>query len=90
MNIFQKISLLWRNKDEIKAIVNAVEEVKKEAEKVGGIKAGWKTTEFSLALISILTTLFQSFQGHISAEHAATISALLAGVYSVLRTLVKK
>jgi len=53
------------------------------------MKDGIRTTEFWLTVVSQLMTLAGALNGIIDPKTAAIISAVLTGVYSVLRTLAK-
>lgn len=53
------------------------------------MKAGHKTTEFWLTIVSNLITIAGALQGMIDGKTAAVILAVLNGVYTVLRTIAK-
>ena len=52
-------------------------------------KAGYKTTEFWIVLLVILSALGLAFQNKLSPEMAVQVSAILGFAYQLLRTLVK-
>jgi len=78
MNIIQKIKLLLK--------------VKKSAGNVkeAYMKSGVKTTEFWMTVVSNLVTIIGALGGNIEPEKAAILLAVLNGIYSVLRSLVKQ
>lgn len=78
MNIIEKVKMLFK----LKKIFNQAKEVSK-------MKAGWKTTEFWLAVASVVISLWFTFQGMIPAELALKVMGAVAMVYQVARTIVK-
>jgi hypothetical protein len=54
------------------------------------VKAGWKTTEFWMTLITNLVAVLGALNGVIPADTMAIILAVVNGVYGVLRALVKQ
>ena len=85
MGVFQNLGLLWKNRKLLKAASKAVDEIQ-EAK----MKSGIKTTEFWLTAVSQLMTLAGALNGVIDPKTAAVISAVLTGIYGVLRTLAKQ
>ena len=53
-------------------------------------KAGYKTTEFYITVVSNLLGVFGVVKGMIPADTAAVILAVLNGLYGVLRALQKQ
>ena len=54
---------------------------------LGGIRAGYKTTQFWLQLIAALLTFALAFKGNLKPEYAAIIMAVQAWIYQYLRQL---
>jgi hypothetical protein len=79
MNIFSKLKLLWKVKEPAEHII----------EEVSNVKAGWKTSEFWLTILSNLITIAGALQGVIDPKTAAVVLAALNGVYTTVRGIVK-
>ena len=86
MNILQKIKLYFKFKRAFNNIKKAAQEVKMNSE----TRAGWKTTEFWLIVVSNLLAITGTLKGVIPADTGAIIIASLNGIYGVLRTIAKK
>lgn len=54
------------------------------------MKSGWKTSEFWMTVVGQLMTLAGALNGVLDPKTAAIVSAVLTGVYSILRTLAKQ
>ena len=69
----------------------AVMKAKREVSKMNDNKdkAGWKTSEFWLNILSIAITLLAGVQGLIPPTVMATIMGVLATVYTISRLVVK-
>lgn len=52
-------------------------------------KAGWKTSEFYLTILTNVITIVGSLQGVIPPQTAAIILAVANGIYGLLRTIAK-
>jgi len=57
---------------------------------MNGVKPGIYTTEFWLTVITNLITIITTLKGMIPAETATIILAILNGLYTILRSLVKQ
>ena len=86
MNIVQKIKLLFQ----IKKLISFIKTKAKEKVKMNGVKPGIYTTEFWLTVITNLITIITTLKGMIPAETATIILAILNGLYTILRSLVKQ
>jgi len=87
MNIIQKVNLFLK----IKSVLNKLlKEGKKMTDTPGGTKPGYKTTEFWLIVLSNLTTIVTALKGVISPEKSVVVLAILNGIYTILRSLVKQ
>ena len=86
MNILEKIRLLWKIRD----LFRKLKEGSKMVETATGTKPGYKTTEFWLVVVSNLTTIVTALNGVVSPEKATVILAILNGIYTILRSLVKQ
>ena len=75
MNIFQ----------EIKALIT----IRGAVRNMSDVKAGWQTSEFWLIVVTNLLAVATAMQGSLNPQTAAIILAVLNGVYTVLRTIVK-
>jgi len=54
------------------------------------IKPGWKTTEFWITALVVVSTLLGWLAGHIPGEYAAIVEAAAAAAYAASRALAKK
>ena len=54
------------------------------------IKAGWKTTEFWVAVSGMIAGVIAAMQGYLPAEAAAWAGAIIAGLYAFSRGLAKQ
>ena len=54
------------------------------------MKAGIKTTEFWMTVVSNLLVVVAALEGILPAETAGVIVAVLTGIYGVLRALAKQ
>ena len=54
------------------------------------IKAGYKTTEFWVAVSGMVAGVLASIQGYLPAESAAWAGAIIAGLYAFSRGLAKQ
>ena len=54
------------------------------------IKAGWKTTEFWVAVSGMIAGVIAAVQGYLPAEAAAWAGAIIAGLYAFSRGLAKQ
>ena len=79
MNIILKLKLLLTLK---KPASNLIQEVNK-------MKDGYKTTEFWLTILTNLITIVTAIQGVIPPQTAAIILAVLNGIYTTMRSIVK-
>lgn len=57
---------------------------------VNVIKAGVKTTEFFIVILTIIGSAAAAFQGILRPEWAAIVSAVSTAAYAISRGLVKK
>lgn len=84
MNIFQKISLLFK----VKGIVeDGIKEIQTMDTASG--KSGWKTTEFYGKIVLQLVTLWSAVKGFVPPQYAITIGASLEALYGIYRTVAK-
>ena len=79
MNLLQEIKMLFAVKMPAENLIAEVNQV----------KAGWKTTEFWMTIVTQLLAVVAALNGVLDAKTAAIIIAVLNGVYGVLRTLAK-
>jgi hypothetical protein len=80
MNIFEKIRLAWKT-------AGAIQNVKEAS-----MKAGWKTSEFWLVLLSQLGPVVMMLWGLIPANimvQIMLVGGALTGIFAALRTYVK-
>lgn len=71
-----------------KGVRKMAKEVKK-VQKKKDLKAGIKTTEFWLVVVSNLLTIAGTLKGIIPAKYSAIIIAVLTGIYTILRSYLK-
>lgn len=86
MNLWQKLRLLLA----IKKFFNDIQKAKEGKKMNNEVKSGIKTTEFWLTVVTNLITIIGTLKGVIPAETMAIILAVLNGIYTVLRSLVKQ
>ena len=84
MGLLANLKLLWRNRDKIKVISNEVDQVKGAY-----VKSGFKSTEFWMTALTVLTTLSETFKGNIDPKWGAIISAAITLGYAVVRGFTK-
>ena len=83
MNIFQKISTLWK-------VTTMGEEIVKEAKMpTASGKPGWKTTEFWGKVGVQVMALWGAVQGFLPPKTAVVIGVGLEAVYTICRTVAK-
>lgn len=84
MGLIANLKLLWKNRAVIKSVST-------EADKIKGayVKSGFKSTEFWMTALTVLTTLSETFKGNIDPKWGAIISAALTLGYAVVRGLTK-
>lgn len=75
MSLWQKARLMW-------TIIKTLMEVRK-------MRKGVKTSEFWLTLITIVGTLIPVLQGAVSPTTWTIMSAILVGLYTIARAIVK-
>lgn len=54
------------------------------------MKAGYKTTEFWVAVSAMVASVIAAIQGYLPAEAAAWAGAVIAGLYAFSRGLAKQ
>ena len=54
-----------------------------------GLKAGWKTTEFWLSILTIVGMIWSAIQGFIPADLVAKVAPIVVMVYGIGRAIVK-
>ena len=69
--------------------VKAVFTIRKAVMNVAEVKAGWKTSEFWLVIVTNLIAVVGAIQGFIPATTVVIIMAALNAVYQFLRTIAK-
>ena len=69
--------------------VKAVFTIRKAVMNVAEVKAGWKTSEFWLVIVTNLIAVVGAIQGFIPATTVVIIMAALNAVYQFLRTITK-
>lgn len=79
MGLIAKIKLLLKVRKPIEGLIKEVSKV----------KSGWKTSEFWMTVVSNLITIVGALKGVIPAETAAVIVAVLNGLYTIGRDVVK-
>jgi hypothetical protein len=84
MGLLANLKMIWKNRAALKAASNAADGVKEAY-----VKSGWKTTEFWLAVLSNIATVVPALGGLIPPEKAATILAVVNGLYGIVRALTK-
>lgn len=84
MGLLANLKLVWRNRTALKAASKAADGVKEAY-----VKTGWKTTEFWLAVLSNVATVVPALGGLIPPEKAATLLAVVNGLYGIVRALTK-
>ncbi len=84
MGLLANLKLLWNNRKKIKVVTAEVDQIKETY-----MKSGWKTTEFWMTVLTMLTTLAETFKGNIDPKWAAIISAGLSFGYAIARGLTK-
>lgn len=84
MGLIANLKLLWTNREKIKTASHEVDSIKEAY-----VKSGFKSTEFYLTLLSVATTLSETFKGNIDPKWGAIISASLTLGYAVVRGLTK-
>ena len=84
MGLIANLKTIWKNRAAIKTASNAVDGVKEAY-----VKSGWKTTEFWLAVLSNIATVIPALGGLIPPEKAATILAVVNGLYGIVRAITK-
>ena len=84
MGILANMKLLWSNRDKIKVVSKEVDQIKEAY-----VKSGWKTSEFWMTVLTVLTTLSETFKGNIDPKWGAIISGVLTLGYAIVRGLTK-
>lgn len=84
MGLLANLKLLWSNREKIKMVSSEVDQVKGAY-----VKSGFKSTEFWITALTVLTTLSETFKGNIDPKYGAIISAALALGYAVVRGFTK-
>ena len=77
-----KVSEYWN-------LVKMFFKVKKEINTMSEDKPGWKSTAGILNILSIILTVYGGFDGMISAELSAKITAMLVMVFTMANAIVK-
>ena len=84
MGVLANLKVLWKNRTALRAASKAADGVKEAY-----VKSGWKTTEFWLVVLSNIATVIPALSGVIPPEKAATILAVVNGIYGIVRALTK-
>lgn len=84
MGLIANLKTAWKNRAALRAASKAADGVKEAY-----VKSGWKTTEFWLAVLSNVATVVPALGGLIPPEKAATILAIVNGLYGIVRALTK-
>ena len=79
MNLLSEIKLLFTIR---KPAMELIQEVKM-------LKSGWKSSEFWLTLLSTAGTIVGALSGVITPQTAAIITAVVTGLYTTLRSVLK-
>jgi len=75
MSLWQKFKLLW-------SVVRLYGEV-------GNVKAGWKTTEFWMTILTSLSAMVGQFEGAVPAPWGTILAAVVTAAYAIARALTK-
>jgi len=70
-------------------MIKAFFKIKREVKKMKEIKAGYKTTEFWLSILSSVAAIYFAVENLIPPEIAAKITALITMIYTIARAIVK-
>lgn len=84
MGLLANLKLLWSNRNKIKVVSAEIDQIKGAY-----VKSGWKTTEFWMTVLMVLTTLSETFKGSIDTKWGAIISGVLTLGYAIVRGLTK-
>ena len=84
MGMIANLVTLWKNRKKIQVVSSEVNQVKEVY-----VKSGFKSTEFWMTALTVLTTLSETFKGTIDPKWGAIISAALTLGYAVVRGFTK-
>jgi len=84
MGLISNLSMLWKNREKIKVVSTEINQIKGAY-----VKSGWKTSEFWVTILSVATTLSETFKGSLDPKWGAIISASLALGYAIVRGATK-
>lgn len=84
MGLLANLKLLWKNRAVIKAVSTEVDQIKGAY-----VKSGWKTSEFWLTVLTVASTLSETFKGNIDPKWGALISATITLGYALVRGFTK-
>lgn len=84
MGLISNLAMLWKNREKIKIVSTEINQVKGAY-----VKSGWKTSEFWVTVLSVATTLSETFKGNLDPKWGAVVSAALALGYAVVRGFTK-
>ena len=84
MGLITNLKLLWKNRNAIKIVSQEAKEIKEAY-----VKSGWKTSEFWVTVLSVATTLSETFKGNLDPKWGAVIAAVLSLGYAIVRGFTK-
>ncbi len=84
MGLLANMKLLWKNREKIKLVSAEVDQIKGAY-----VKSGWKTSEFWLTVLTVVSTLSETFKGNMDPKWGALISASITLGYALVRGFAK-
>lgn len=84
MGLLANLKLLWTNREKIKVVSTEIDQLKGAY-----VKSGWKTTEFWITVLTVVTTLSETFKGNLDPKWGTVISAASALGFAIVRGFIK-